>query len=412
MMEYGCIGKKLVHSFSKEIHSYLFDYKYELCELDESELPAFFEKREFKAINVTIPYKQAVIPFLDVVDGAAEKIGAVNTVVNRSGKLYGYNTDFFGMTSLLKHNNIELSGKKVLIAGSGGTSKTAQAVATALGAAEIYRLSRSGENGCITYDAAYALHSDAEIIINTTPCGMFPKRGAAAVDISRFEKLCGVADAVYNPLRPALVVSALERGIPAAGGLYMLVAQAVAAAELFTGERLSENTSERVWRDMVGRKENIVLVGMPGCGKSTLGRLLAESCGFDFFDTDDEITKAVGKAPAEIITAQGEESFRNIESEIIAELSARQSAVIATGGGAVLRRENIRALRENGKIIFVDRPIESLAVTDDRPLSSNREKLEKIYDERRPLYLSAGERVICSGTAEQNLTLIKEAIGK
>ena len=411
-MEYGCIGKRLVHSFSKEIHSYLFDYDYELCELSESELPGFFKNRDFRAINVTIPYKQAVIPFLDEIDAAAEKIGAVNTVVNRSGRLYGYNTDFFGLTSLLKHNGIELSGKKVLIAGGGGTSRTAAAVASALGAREIYRLSRSGETDCIAYDEAYRIHSDAGVIINTTPCGMFPNRGSAALDISRFGGLSGVADAVYNPLRSALVVSALERGIPASGGLYMLVAQAVAAAELFTGQTLPEDTCGRVWRKMADKKENVVLVGMPGCGKSTLGKRLADDLGFEFLDTDEEILRDTGKTPAQIISGEGESRFRDAESAVIARLAACQSAVISTGGGAVLREENMRALRENGKIIFVDRPLESLAVTGDRPLSDSREKLGKIYAARRPLYLAAGERAVCEGDLEENLNQIKKAAGK
>lgn len=409
-MEYGCIGERLVHSFSKEIHSKLFDYEYELLELKPEQLPKFLRSGSFKAINVTIPYKQAVIPYLGVIDPVAQSIGAVNTIVNRNGTLYGYNTDFYGMTALLKRNGIDPYGKKVIIAGGGGTSKTAAAVAAALGARECYRLSRSGENGCIGYDEAYRLHTDAGIIINTTPCGMFPHRGGAALDISRFPQLCGVADAVYNPLRSALVVAAAEREIPAAGGLYMLVAQAVKAAELFTGTPLPENKTDLVWREIAAEKENAVLIGMPGCGKTTIGKALAERLGKKFIDTDDEITHTAGKTPAQIITEQGEAAFRDIESRVISEVSAVQGAVIATGGGAVLRKENISALRENGEILFLDRPLEQLAVTFDRPLSQNRELLEKRYAERYPLYIASGKRVDCSADAEENTKRAERAL--
>lgn len=409
-MEYGCIGERLVHSFSKEIHSKLFDYEYELLELKPEQLPKFLRSGSFKAINVTIPYKQTVIPYLGVIDPVAQSIGAVNTIVNRNGTLYGYNTDFYGMTALLKRNGIDPYGKKVIIAGGGGTSKTAAAVAAALGARECYRLSRSGEEGCIGYDEAYRLHTDAAIIINTTPCGMFPHRGGTALDISRFPQLCGVADAVYNPLRSALVVAAAEREIPAAGGLYMLVAQAVKAAELFTGTSLPENKTDLVWREIAAEKENAVLIGMPGCGKTTIGKALAERLGKKFIDTDDEITRTAGKAPAQIITEQGEAAFRDIESRVISEVSAVQGAVIATGGGAVLRKENISALRENGKILFLDRPLEQLAVTFDRPLSQNRVLLERRYTERYPLYIASGKRVDCSADAEENTKRAERAL--
>lgn len=411
-MEYGCIGERLGHSFSKEIHARLFDYDYQLLELTPEQLPKFMTERSFKAVNVTIPYKQAVIPYLEYIDPKAREIGAVNTVVNRNGSLYGYNTDFSGLTALLKKSNIAPRGKKVLIAGSGGTSKTAAAVVAALGARECYRLSRSSGEETISYSEAYSAHSDADIIINTTPCGMFPNICGSALDISRFPKLCGVADAVYNPLRSQLVSDALERNIPAAGGLYMLVAQAVAAAELFTGESLPADTADRVWKEIAEEKENIVLIGMPGCGKSTVGKALAGKRGASFIDTDAEITSKTGKTPSELITKLGEEEFRKIESRVICELSAVQGAVIATGGGAVLKKENIFRLKQNGKLIFLDRPLEQLAVTSSRPLSSNTELLKKRYDERYSIFLSAGKRVDASGSVEETVLRTERAAKK
>lgn len=411
-MEYGCIGKKLTHSFSKEIHSRIFDYDYRLFELSPQELPEFMKRRDFKAVNVTIPYKQAVIPYLDYIDPAAAEIGAVNTVINRNGKLYGYNTDFFGLVSLLKRNGINPEGKKVLIAGSGGTSKTAVAVAKAMKAAEYYRISRSGESGCISYEEAYTKHSDAEIIINTTPCGMFPQLDGMAIDISAFRKLCGVADAVYNPLRSELVEATIERGVPAAGGLYMLVAQAVTAAELFTGQAVAKNTADSIYTELKKQKENIVLIGMPGCGKTTVGLQISEKCGMDFFDTDAEIIKAAGISPGEIILKYGEKEFRDIEQKVIASLAVVQGAVIATGGGAVLRKENIFKLRQNGKIFFLDRPPEKLAVTADRPLSNDTEKLYRLYKERYPLYNAYGKRIDCSEDNPRTISNIIKGTAK
>lgn len=411
-MEYGCIGEKLGHSFSKEIHAQLFDYSYELKELATDQVDGFMRARAFRAINVTIPYKQTVIPYLDEIDPAARRIGAVNTIVNRGGRLYGYNTDFSGMTALLQKNGLDPAGKKVLILGSGGTSKTAAAVVSALGAREYFRVSRTGSEGCITYEQAYADHADAQLIINTTPCGMFPRIGSTPVELNRFPRLLGVADAVYNPLRSALVVEAHERGIPAVGGLYMLVAQAVFAAEHFTGGHLPDGTIDRVFRTIEAGKENIVLIGMPGCGKTTLGQALAEALGMDFADSDEEIVKSAGVPIPEIFARQGEEGFRNLEAESIRALAARQHTVIATGGGAVLRRENTTLLRENGKILFLDRPPEMLAVTDDRPLSDSYEKLKKRYEERYELYCAAADvRVDCSGGIAENTERLRKAAG-
>lgn len=406
-MEYGLIGEKLTHSFSKEIHAQLFDYKYELCEIPKDRLDAFMRARDFKAINVTIPYKQAVIPYLDEISDAARDIGAVNTIVNRGGKLYGDNTDFLGLSALIKRTGVELSGKKVYILGSGGTSKTAAAVVKSLGAAEVNRVSRSGRDGCITYEAAQG--EDIEVIINTTPCGMYPKIGYTPIDITPFKNLCGVIDAVYNPLSSALVCAAKAYGIPAAGGLYMLVAQAAFAAEKFTGESVAPEKIEKIYRKMLISKRNIVLIGMPASGKTTVGTILSKNLGMPLIDTDSEICKFTGRAIPEIFAESGEAGFRDIEAQIIKEVSARQGVIISTGGGAILRRENTELLRENGRIYFLDRPLELLITTDDRPLSSNRADLEKRYNERYDIYCdSADIKIDGAATPEICADRIKE----
>lgn len=323
------------------------------------------------------------------ISDTARKIGAVNTVVNKNGKLYGYNTDFSGLRSLILRQGADLKGGKALILGSGGTSKTAAAVAEDLGAKEIYRVSRSGADGAITYDEAYKKHSDATAIINTTPCGMYPNIGVSAIDLSRFENVKSVTDAVYNPLSSALVISARERAINATGGLYMLVSQAAHAVEKFTGGSISADKTEEVYREILRDKKNIVLIGMPGCGKTTLGKISADKLHKKFTDTDDEIIKRINMPIADYFAKHGEESFRRIESEVIKEIAACQSLVIATGGGAVLNPDNIRLLKENGTVVFIDRPLEKLVTTADRPLSSSRELLEKRYKERYGLYCAA-----------------------
>ena len=408
-MEYGCIGEKLTHSFSKIIHGELFDYDYQLKELAKNELDGFMKRRDFKAINVTIPYKQSVIPYLDEIDGTAREIGAVNTIVNKDGKLYGYNTDFIGMTELIDYNKILLDGKKVLILGSGGTSKTAFAVAKALNAKEVYRVSRGNTESCISYEDAVRRHNDAEIIINTTPCGMFPNIGNSPIDINCFGKLEGVVDAVYNPLRSALVVSAIDRGIKATGGLYMLVSQAVAAAEKFTGKTVKSEKTVAVYKKLFTEKQNVVLTGMPGCGKSTIGKRLASQLSKRFIDTDEEILKQIGISIPEFLERYGESKFREIETKIIKELSAVQNAVIATGGGAILNTANIDFLKENGVVFFIDRPFENLVYSSDRPLSSSRDMMKKRYDERYDLYKACADKIIkTTQILEDNITAVKK----
>ena len=390
MKQYGCIGKKLTHSFSKEIHAKLADYDYKLIELTEEEIAPFFEKKAFAAINVTIPYKQTVIPYLDSISPVARRIGAVNTIVNKDGKLWGYNTDYYGMKALLERVGIDPAGKKVLVLGTGGTSKTARVLAADLGAAEILTVSRRKTDAFITYEEAATLHTDAQVIINTTPSGMYPNCEDKPIDIACFPRLEGLIDAVYNPLRTNLVLDAQERGIRAEGGLYMLVMQAVVAVEYFLDTAIPKETADRVFASIYASKENIVLTGMPGSGKSTVGKLL-ELDGYEFFDTDAEIEKRCGCAIKDLIRQQGEPCFRDLESEVIREVSASGCRILSTGGGAVLRKENVRYLRRNGRLFFLNAALSRLQATDSRPLSDTREKLERLYAERIPIYLETAD---------------------
>lgn len=410
-MEYGCIGEKLKHSFSKEIHALLADYEYTIKEIPREELHSFMVERGFRAINVTIPYKQEVIPYLDFVSEKAKEIGAVNTIVNKGGKLFGFNTDFYGMTALINRAGIDLVDKKVLVLGSGGTSLTANAVAKAIGAKCVLTVSRNGGEGLVTYDEVYKNHTDAEVIINTTPVGMYPKLDAMPIDISAFSKLIGVVDAIYNPLRTKLVSEAKKRGIKATGGLYMLVDQAAKAVEKFIDTEISCDTIEEVYKKVKSQKQNIVLVGMAGCGKTTIGKALAQEIGAEFVDTDEEIIKRENTTITEIFANKGEKYFRNIESDVIAEISALSGKVIATGGGAILDIKNVENLKQNGKLYFIDRPLKSLVATADRPLSSNKADLEKRYYERYDKYTAAADiRINATDNVNQNVKLILDDI--
>lgn len=393
-MEYGCIGEKLPHSFSKEIHEKIGGYDYKLVELPRDALDAFLKARDFKAINVTIPYKQAVIPYLSDMSDVAKKIGAVNTIVNRQGKLYGYNTDFYGLKNLLERETIDLKNKKVLILGSGGTSKTAFAVAGHLNAKEIYKVGRKKDVGVITYEEAAVCHGDAEFIINTTPVGMYPHIDEIPIDFDKYPSLRGVIDAVYNPLCTKFVQQARSKGIKAQGGLFMLVSQAVKAYEIFSQTQCSAGVSEKIYCDIFSSKQNIVLTGMPGSGKTTVGRALAKKLKREFIDTDDEIVKKAGMSIPDIFRKFSEDHFRALETEVIKEVSKRSGCVIATGGGAILKKENMDFLKMNGKIYFRDRPLQFLLPTSDRPLSSDREDLIKRYNERIELYISTADEII------------------
>ena len=411
-MEYGVIGEHLTHSFSKEIHNLIADYLYEIKEIPKDQLQSFMEQAPFKAINVTIPYKQDVIPYLSYVSPKAKAIHAVNTIVNKDGKLFGFNTDYFGLSSLINKVGLSLTEKKVLILGTGGTSLTARLIAKDAGSAQVYRVSRTPkEDDCISYEQAISEHKDCQIILNTTPCGMFPNIDGTPIDLTEFPSLEGVVDAIYNPLRSRFILKAKEMGLPAEGGLYMLVAQAVQAVEYFLDTSLPANTVTTVFKALMQQKENIVLIGMPGCGKSTVGKALAQVLERPFIDMDEEIVKEIGCSISEYFQTHGERAFREVETKIALEkIAPLTGAVIATGGGAILKDENVNALRANGKLYFIDRPLEQLVATADRPTANSAQSMKQRYIERYQRYSSVCDvHVPSNGIAEEvTQTIIKD----
>lgn len=407
-MKYGLIGEHLKHSFSKEIHERISDYTYEICEIAPEALADFLKNPEFEAINITIPYKEKAIPYLYSVSDNAKKIGAVNTVKNENGKLYGYNTDYMGMKSLILRNGIDLKGKKALILGGGGTSKTGRAVLTDLGVSELIRVGLDFENPDVLYEDVARLHSDAQFILNTTPVGMYPKNEGRIINVSDFPNLEGLIDVVYNPLRTNIVLDAKERGIKAESGLYMLVSQAIYASEIFTGKKIAPDVCEKTFNYIFKQKENIVLTGMPSSGKSSIGAYLANETGRELVDTDAEIVKKIGMEISEYFKLYGEEKFRDVESEVIKEISARNGIIIATGGGAILRKENVRYLKQNGRIYFLNRSLEMLTPTSDRPTASDFEALKKRYTERYEIYKSSADVTVAgNGTVAQVAEIVK-----
>lgn len=408
-MIYGLIGGRLGHSFSREIHAGIAQYSYELKELREDEVKEFLEKRDFKGINVTLPYKQTVIPFLDEIDGAAKRIGAVNTIVNKNGRLYGYNTDYNGAAALIRTAGIEISGKKVLILGTGGTSKTLRTVVTDMNAREIINVSRHSSYGAVSYDEAKMLHSDAEVIINTTPVGMYPQTEETPISIAAFKKLEGVVDVIYNPLNTMLVRQARAKGIKAQGGLYMLAAQAVYASELFGEAKASDELTNKVFTNVLKGKQNVVLIGMPSSGKTTVGNALAQKMSRRIIDSDREIVNRAGCQISDIFAKNGEKYFRQLESETIAEISKEQGVIISTGGGVVLNPDNIDRLKANGLIFFLNRPLKLLIGTADRPLATNAEALKRLYEQRYDKYVGSADIII---SAENGIPDVAENILK
>ncbi len=402
MNKYYLIGERLGQSCSPEIHRSFGRYEYELRELRQEELGPFLARRDFAGLNVTIPFKQAVIPFLDRLDPLAAEIGAVNTVVNRNGELWGYNTDFGGLRDLVLRLGTDPRGKTVLILGTGGTSKPALAVCRALGATRAFRVSRTGREGALTYAEASHGHGDVSLLINATPVGMWPDTEATPVDLSAFPRLAGVVDVIYNPIRTRLVLEALQRGIPAVGGLGMLVRQAALACEHFTGLPVEEEQVNRIVSDLRKSRENLVLIGMPGAGKTTLGRVLAQKLDRKFVDIDEVIAYRAGKPITAIFAEQGEQAFRALETAAVRELSQVGGRVIATGGGTILREENVLLLKQNGRLVFLDRPLERLAPSPDRPLGDTAEKVARLYHNRYFRYAAAADRrVSVTGTPEQ-----------
>lgn len=381
MLKCGLLGEKLGHSYSPQIHSMLADYEYKLFEKSPEELEDFLKSGEFDGLNVTIPYKKSVMPYCAELSPTAAQIGSVNTIVRRSdGSLYGDNTDAFGFENLIVHNGIEVKGKKALVLGTGGASVTAQAVLKNLGAREVVVISRKGEDN---YENI-AKHADAEIIANTTPVGMYPNNGKAAVDLTQFPKLSGVLDVVYNPARTALLLQAERLGIPCAGGLYMLVSQAKRSCELFTGKSIPDSEIDRIERVLSHQMQNIVIIGMPGSGKTAVSTMLAERLGRKIFDTDTIVSEKASMTIPEIFAAQGEAGFRKLETEATAEVGKLSGNIISTGGGVVTVADNYELLHQNGVIVWIERDTNKLA-RDGRPISLSSD-LNELYAARLPLY--------------------------
>ena len=381
MLKCGLLGEKLGHSYSPQIHSMLADYEYKLFEKSPEELEDFLKSGEFDGLNVTIPYKKSVMPYCAELSPTAAQIGSVNTIVRRSdGSLYGDNTDAFGFENLIVHNGIEVKGKKALVLGTGGASVTAQAVLKNLGASEVVVISRRGEDN---YENI-AKHADAEIIANTTPVGMYPNNGKAAVDLAQFPKLSGVLDVVYNPARTALLLQAEKLCIPCAGGLYMLVSQAKRSCELFTGKSIPDSEIDRIERVLSHQMQNIVIIGMPGSCKTAVPTMLAERLGRKIFDTDTIVSEKAGVTIPEIFAAQGEAGFRKLETEATAEVGKLSGNIISTGGGVVTVADNYELLHQNGVIVWIERDTNKLA-RDGRPISLSSD-LNELYAARLPLY--------------------------
>lgn len=389
MDRFGLLGGRLGHSLSPQIHGYFGDYPYDLVEKEADELAAFFAAPPYRAINVTIPYKKDVIPFCDELDDVARRIGSVNTIRFDGDAVRGYNTDYYGLRYLLEKNRIPVAGRKVLVLGSGGSAVTARCVLGDLQAKEVVIISRSGENNYDNLDR----HADAGLIVNTTPVGMFPKNLVSPIDLAQFPACEAVVDIIYNPLKTRLLLDAEARGLPAVNGLEMLVAQGKRAAEIFFGRAFDDALVESTVRSMEREFRNIALVGMPGCGKSTVGRLLSKELGKPFLDTDTMVEETAQRSIPAIIAAEGETAFRDREQAAVEKAGKQLGSVIATGGGAVLREQNRLALRQNACVVFLERPIEELA-TDGRPLSKGGAALSGLYEKRLPLYRAVADHTV------------------
>lgn len=380
-MKYGLIGRSLPHSFSAAIHAMLGNSEYELKEIRPQELDDFMKARDFLGINVTIPYKKDVIPYLDEISDEASMIGAVNTIVNKDGRLYGYNTDIDGFSLMCRRAGIVFADKKVVVFGSGGTSRTVSFAAKKAGCRSLTVISRTGENNYENLEK----NSDAQVIINTTPCGMFPDTDKTPADLSVFTSVEALADVIYNPLSSRLVNDARDRGIKACGGLYMLIAQAVCADALFTGKEADMSQCDRIYKKLVHERTNIVLTGMSGTGKSTVGRQSAALLGREFYDTDEMIVKKCGITIPQIFSRYGENYFRRVESDIVKQLSLKNGIVISCGGGTILSQENYASLRTNGYIIFLKRDLADIELKG-RPKTPDFDSMRELYELRKPFY--------------------------
>ena len=405
-MRCGLLGKTLGHSYSPQIHAQLGDYSYELFEKQPEELENFLRHGEFDALNVTIPYKKVVLPYCAVLSDAVKAIGSANTLVRQpDGTLFADNTDAFGFSCIADECGVDIAGKKALVFGSGGASVTAQYVLKTRGAREVLVISRTGEHNYENLEK----NADAEILVNTTPLGMYPNNGASPADLTRFPRCAAVLDVVYNPARTALLLQAEALGIPHAGGLLMLVAQAKRASELFTGSAIADTRIGEIYRTLAVQMQNIVLVGMPGCGKSSIGTLLAKKLDRPFLDADAEIEKTAGMPIPEFFRLHGEDAFRELESRVLAELGKRSGAVIATGGGAVLREENYAALHQNGAIVWLTRDLARLPI-DGRPVSQAT-SLDALFAARKARYERFADHIIDNnGAPDETVRAILEAL--
>ena len=404
-MQCGLLGKKLGHSYSPQIHSYLGDYSYELFEVEPENLEFFLRHGDFAGLNVTMPYKQDVIPYLDELSPVARKLGAVNTIVRREdGCLIGHNTDYFGFSKMLESSGLNVTGKKVLVLGSGGASKPVISVLQTNGA-NVVNISRTGENHYGNLD----LHKDAAIIVNTTPVGMYPKTGVSPIDLRKFPNLQGVLDIIFNPSETKLLMDAKQRGLVYENGLLMLVAQAKEASEWFTDTKIPDQRISFIFTTLRRKMENIVLIGMPGCGKTTVGQILAEKMGKHFMDSDQLIHKMAGKSIPEIFAQDGEAAFRKWETLALEELGKQSNLVISTGGGCVTRPENEALLHQNGTVIWLTRDLAQLQTTG-RPLSQAT-KLHDMYAVRAPLYDQFADIIIDNNSdPETTISRIAEAL--
>ena len=406
MLKCGLLGQKLGHSYSPAIHGMLADYDYQLFEREPEQLEDFLKNGDWDGINVTIPYKKAVLPYCAELSDTARRIGSVNTIVRRpDGSLYGDNTDAYGFESLVKKSGIDVRGKKALVLGSGGASVTVVAVLKLLGAESVTVISRGGEDNYDNLDK----HADAQIIANTTPVGMYPNNGQAAVDLAQFPQCEGVLDVVYNPARTALLLQAEKLGIPCAGGLYMLVAQAKRSSELFTGRSIPDSEIGRIEKLLSGRMKNIVLVGMPSSGKSTLAAALGERLGRPVYEADALIEQEAGMDIPAIFAQYGEGHFRALETEVLSRLGKLSGAVISTGGGCVTREENYDLLHQNGTILWLQRGTEKLDKTG-RPLSLKND-LNEMFQKREPMYRRFADAAVDNnGSVEAALAQILEVL--
>ena len=400
----GLLGEHLSHSFSPLIHNMLSDYDYKTYEVEPEKLEAFVKNGGLDAFNVTIPYKKAVIPFLDKISPEAESIGAINVVTRKNGKLYGYNTDYFGFAYMLDTANISVKGKKALLIGNGGAAATVKAVLTDRGVGKIITVnSKTNTRENLT------LHSDASVIINSSPVGMYPNNRISPVDISIFKNCEAVLDIVYNPAKTQLMLEAEARGITAIGGLSMLVAQAARGFELFTDEKYEDGIIEKIIDKISRDTQNIILIGMPSCGKSTIGNIISKMLTRQFLDADDEFKKMHSITPADAINTLGEPAFRDMEATTLAELGKLSGIIIATGGGAVTRKENYPSLHQNGIIVYIKRDIEKLS-TEGRPLSQ-RSSLNELFNKRKALYEGFADITVeNNGSAEEAANNILNAL--